>query len=441
MRSRAVREGSVGLLVLLGLGVLTGIFFWIRGSSLGNQAYTLKVELADTLGLDAGSPVRFRGVKVGRVTAVEATTGGAIVTAEIASPNLLIPRETVVEASQSGFIGQVTLDFKAPESVPEGALAAELSPFDPDCDPSVILCQGDQLQGSIGLSFDQLIRATTSLATELGGADLQATLKNLSTAAVGVNQLSKRSQVTLRDVSKAANSLNQLSGNADQQLRRFGVAATAITRAANQVGQVGDQFSTTANAVTQAAGQVGQVGTQFSTTAQQLTTTTDQVAQRLTTTTDQINELIQTNRGTLVVTLDNLQATSQDLRTVVQDLGPVIGRLQQSELLDNLETIAANGAVASESLKNVAATANNPLTLVSIAQTLDAARATFQNAQKITTNLDQITGNPEFLENLIRLVNGLSKLVSSSQELEQQLLVGQQPDPVPTPTRVEEQEQ
>ena len=405
MRSRAVREGSVGLLVLLGIGLLTGGIFWLRGGALGGQAYTLKVELADTLGLDEGSPVRFRGVKVGRVSAVQASTSGAIVTAEISSPGLLIPRGTLVETTQSGFIGQVTLDFKAPEAVPATALAEGLSPFEPNCDPQVILCQGDQLQGNTGLSFDQLIRATTLLATELGAADVQATLKNLSTAAISIQQLSRASQGTLRQVSRAAINLSQLSGNANQQL-------TQLSGNANQQLRT---VGTAANSVTQAANQVGQLGNQFRTTA------------------DQANELIRTNRGKLVSTLDNLQATSRDLKAVVQDLGPVIGRLQQSQILENLEQLAANGAEASKNLKTLSEAANDPTTVVRLNQTLDAARATFQNTQKITTDLDRLTGDPQFIENLIRLINGLSKLVSSSQILEEQLWVGQAQPSAPQP--------
>ena len=402
MRSRAVREGSAGLLVLLGLGLLTGGILWLRGGTLGNQPYTLKVELADTLGLDAGSPVRFRGVKVGQVTQVIATTGGVMVTAEISSPELLIPRGTLVSTTQSGFIGQVTLDFKAPAALSARAFGENLSPFEPNCNPQIIFCEGDQIQGDTGLSFDQLIQATTLLATELGNADLKGTLKNLSTAAVSINQLSKTSQGTLRQVSRAAVSLTQLSGNANEQLSNVGTAAKSVTKAANQVGQVGNQ--------------VGQVGQQFSTTAQRLTATAEQV-----------NDLIQANRGRLVVTLDNLQTTSQDLKIAVQNLGPVIGRLQQSQLLENLEQLAANGAEASENLKALTSPADDPTILIRLNQTLDAARATFQNTQKITTDLERLTGDPKFLENLIRLVNGLSKLVSSSQVLEQQLLVGQTP--------------
>ena len=43
-----------------------------------------------------------------------------------------------------------------------------------------------------------------------------------------------------------------------------------------------------------------------------------------------------------------------------------------------------------------------------------------KNTQKITTDLEQLTGNAEFRDNLIKLINGLSQLVSSTQDLERQ---------------------
>ena len=43
------------------------------------------------------------------------------------------------------------------------------------------------------------------------------------------------------------------------------------------------------------------------------------------------------------------------------------------------------------------------------------------NAQKITSDLETITGDPSFLENVRELINGLSNLVSTTEQLEQQI--------------------
>jgi phospholipid/cholesterol/gamma-HCH transport system substrate-binding protein len=89
--------------------------------------------------------------------------------------------------------------------------------------------------------------------------------------------------------------------------------------------------------------------------------------------------------------------------------------------MNNLEVLTANAAVASANLKDISQSLNDPKNIVLLQQTLDSARLTFENAQKITADLDELTGDPTFRQNLLRLVNGLSSLVSSTENLETQV--------------------
>jgi phospholipid/cholesterol/gamma-HCH transport system substrate-binding protein len=385
MRSRVVREGSVGLLILLGLGCTVGISAWLRGASLGGR-YSLAVELTDAVGLNIGSPVKYRGVKVGRVNSLTPSIDGVVAQVDISPPSLVIPRDSSVSVTQSGFIGQVELSIQPKKAASSQPIASNLSPYRPKCDESVILCDGDRLKGGIGANFDELIQSTTKLANLLSENELidnaNTTLKAFTATSKNISVLSRNTSRTLKDVSVAANGFTGLSQETRQQLRQVGPVSTSVTRAANQVSVLGNRLDTTAT---------------------------------------QVNSLIQVNRGSLTSTLGNLQEASQDLKVTVKDLSPILGRIEKGKLLDNLETLAENGAKASTNLKNLTATINNPATVLGLAQTLDSARVTFQNTQKITTDLEQVTGNPKFRQNLIKLINGLSKLVSSSQTLDQQL--------------------
>jgi phospholipid/cholesterol/gamma-HCH transport system substrate-binding protein len=392
MRSRVVREGSVGLLILLGLGFTVGIAAWLRGASLGGR-YSLAVELSDAVGLNVGSPVKYRGVKVGRVNSLTPSIDGVVAQVDISPPSLVIPRDSSVSVTQSGFIGQVELSIQPKKAVSSQPIASNLSPYRPKCNESVILCDGDHLRGGIGANFDELIQSTTKLANLLSENELidnaNTTLKAFTATSRNLSLLSRNTSRTLKDVSVAANGFTDLSQETRQQLKQFGPVSNSVTRAANQVSVLGNRLDTTATDISGAARQV--------------------------------NTLVQVNRGSLSSTLGNLQEASQDLKVAVKDLGPILGRIEKGKLLDNLETLAENGAKASTNLKNLTATMNNPTTVLGLAQTLDSARVTFQNTQKITTDLEQVTGNPKFRQNLIKLINGLSKLVSSSQTLDQQL--------------------
>jgi phospholipid/cholesterol/gamma-HCH transport system substrate-binding protein len=371
MQSRVVREGSVGLFLLLGLGVTIGIIAWIRGAQFGGQ-YSLDVELSDAIGLNAGSPVKYRGVKVGRVRSLTPSISGVTAQVDIAPASFVIPRNSDISVTQSGFIGQVELSIQPRTTFDKTASYPPLSPLKPNCEKALILCDGDRLNGTTGANFDELIRSTTKLTALLSDSKIidnaNTTLKTFNTTAISITQLSRNANQTLKDVSVTARGLNGLSGDARQQLQKLG---------------------TTANSVTNAA--------------------------------DGVTMLVKDNRTTLITTLDNLQDASKDLKIALKSFSPILSRVENGKLLENLETLADNGAKASANLKSLSSTLNNPVTLLGLAQTLDSARVTFQNTQKITTDLDQMTGDPKFRQNLIKLINGLSKLVSSTQSLDQQI--------------------
>ena len=191
--------------------------------------------------------------------------------------------------------------------------------------------------------------------------------------------------------------------------------ATELARTAQgQIVPLADAARTATDSATRAAQSVEGAAAQFSLTA------TD------------INGLIGENRGVLVSTLGNLQATSFQLRDAADAIGPT---LQSGELVGNLEILLSNASAASADLQAVTASLNTPANLVLLQQTLESARDALASAQKVMADVDEITGDPAIRNQLKELINGLGDLVSSTQSLEQQSEVARVLTPLATPAR------
>jgi phospholipid/cholesterol/gamma-HCH transport system substrate-binding protein len=366
MRSRTVREGSVGLLILAGIGLFIGIALWLQGIQLSKRSFTIFIEFANAVGLQVGAPVRYRGVTVGKIVGIRPQPNKVEVEAEISPATTLIPREVIAQVNQSGLISQTAIELTPLTQLPP---TVKTTPLAKDCNQGLILCNQARLSGEPGFSIDELGRATIRFANLYTDpkffANVNGVVKNTSVAAAEIASLSRE--------------FTMLTKDARSELKNLSSSAQAITQTANQ----------------------------------------------LSATASQVNSLLATNRATLVSTLDNISATSGDLRVAIGKLGNVLGKVEQGEFIQNLETLSTNAAKASTNLRAASDALNSPTNLLVLQQTLDSARATFQNAQKITADLDELTGDPKFRSNLKNLVNGLSGLVSSTQQLQQQTQTAQ----------------
>ncbi len=390
MRSRTVREGSVGLLAILGIALFGAIAVWLKGIRFGESTYEIIADFPDVNGIQVGDPVRYRGLKVGKISRIQPGTNGVDVAIEISSSKLLIPRDVNVKASSSGLIGETFIDIIPQSQLPQDTLG--MNPVSKDCDIEQILCDNTRLEGQKGITLDDLLPLTYRFSKLYGDpeffAQIEGTVKNASVAAAEVASLSRNTSSLVSELKQELATISSVSNNLN-----------------NIAENASDELTITAKKYQETAEQVN----------------------RLTTT---VNDLVAQNQSNLVNTLDNISTTSDRLQTLVTKLDKSLADTDTDKLIANLETLTANAAVASKNLNEISSNFNNPENLVSVQQTLDSARVTFANAQKITSDLEAFTGDPAFLENVKILVNGLSDLVSSTEQLEQEVQTTQEIKPL-----------
>lgn len=412
MQSRAVREGSVGLMLIAGLAVFGGIFLWLRGLTPGGQSYNIIARFAEAPGIQQGGVVRFRGIRVGKISKIEPGANGVEVVMQMDDPNLTIPKDASVEISQTGLIGEPVLEIIPRNTVALNA-SAIAKPLDSKCDRNLILCNNARVNGQIGASFNELLRRATKLIDLYSNPqlvnNLNATLAKTGTAAEDFSRLSK-------NLNKLTNDFSSLPKSVELGLNNLTVKADVLTksfdRTSTKIGTTADKFATTADRLNETAIEYKKLATS-------------------------IDGLVSENRKTFATSLNNFNALSVDLRKTVSAINPTIVKLNTTlskvdsdKLAKDLDAVLTNANITSRNLKNASATLADPKTLLILQQTLDSARTTFQNTQKITADLDDLTGNEEFRSNLRNLVNGLGKLVSSTEQLEQQAKLAQSIEPL-----------
>ena len=375
MRSRTLREGSIGLLVIVGVLIFGGLALWIKGFAFGKETYKIIADFPDVNGIQVGDAVRYRGLNVGRVEDIQPGVNGVDVVLEIDSEDLLIPQDSTLKARSSGLIGDTFVDIVPKSQL--SAQAANLNPIGSNCDPDQIICDNTRLEGQKGLTIDDLLPYTYRFSRAYGEpefvAKVDSAVANASIAAEEVGNLTKNTTALVNELQQEVNSTS-------------------------------DELVATAEA--------------FQTTAEQVNQLTTQVEQ-----------LITQNENTLGDTLNSISTTSDRLQTLAVKIDRTVDAANTEQLATNLNELTINAAVASENLKNITESFGSEASVVSLQQTLDSARVTFDNAQKITSDLESLTGDPAFVKNVRQLVNGLSGLVSTTEQLEQQIQTGKAIEP------------
>ena len=105
---------------------------WLRGFNPTNRPYELIAEFEDTMGVQIGTPVLYRGVSVGRVMSITPKPNSVDVGLEITERSLRMPNAVRVETVESGLIGEISIEITP--LVDLTAAADGMSPVGRGCD-------------------------------------------------------------------------------------------------------------------------------------------------------------------------------------------------------------------------------------------------------------------------------------------------------------------
>ncbi|MGK7944134.1 MAG: MlaD family protein [Microcystaceae cyanobacterium] len=419
--SPSMIQSAVGLMILASVGSLIGLILWVSNTSLGGRSFRTTFIFPNAGGMTTGTRVSYRGVRVGRVVGINPEPEGVAIEVEIASSSLLIPSNSLIEAVQAGLVGETSIDITPLQSLPPEEIN---KPLDENCDPSIIICNGSQLQGQGQLDVNTLIRSMLKISNIISDPEVTSAIQslfqqsslaldNLSQLSGGATELLTEAQETgsVRRLNSTLDNLSRLSQDAVQQdsIRNLNTALKSLDATAADLRTL-SQETTRVMQDLQESGTINRV---------------DNTLASIEGAAAQIDQFFAINQSRLAETVDSIRQASDQLSVTVSRLDPVLSQVEQGELLDNLETMSSNAVVITDDLKNLSGQLNDPETILMLQQILDSARSVFDNLQKVTSDVDEITGDPELRRELMRLIRGLSNLVSSTQHLQEQVYYAQ----------------
>ena len=373
-RSRLVREGSLGLFFLLGVILFGSAIFFLKGRSPQGSLYQVKLLFDNAGGLKEEARVYYRGVEVGKVTDIQPSSNGVQILTEI-DASLPIPKDVNVSTLRTGLLGEVSISIVPKQDIQDIALTVK--PLDENCpQQDLILCDGQKISGK---SYPDVVESLSVLADRINNEQLFEVIND-----------------TLLNINETTEKMTALTDE--------------VTTATEKIGKTADTFRTTANI---ASGQLENLGNTYSNTGVEINSLVSNV-----------NKLIDRNQANLNDAIVNFSDTTVQISRIVDNTDQLLSKVNPDDVVKisaNLGTTSENLAKITQDLQGVSAELNDPTNLVSLQETLDSARVTFANTAKITSDIDEFTGDPEFRNNLRKLVDGLGNLVSYTEILEQQV--------------------
>lgn len=161
----SITEGSLGLFLLFGGALGAALIMWARGSALRKgQPYLATLEFPQACGITVGTPVRIRGVQVGSVLNVKPSLDRVDVLVEVNDSATVIPRNSIIEANQSGLIAEPLVDITPQVPIPY----YHAGPMDKSCEEEgAIVCHNGHIRGQQGVALDDLVYILTKISRQM----------------------------------------------------------------------------------------------------------------------------------------------------------------------------------------------------------------------------------------------------------------------------------
>lgn len=396
------------LLTLGGLGLFVLLVFWLK-QIWNSNSFSAVLVLPNANGIEVGMPLTYRGVEVGKVIQLNPEPQAVNVVVEITPVDRIIPSQSSIRPITIN--GRTVLDITPTTALNLNQVRAK--PTDAKCNPNLIICSNEKAFNKKSIFFNPF---ASLRRIEFNVEDVTQSVENVNSGVENIEERLVKTNASVKSIDEGVQEIRTVAKSAE--INRTLIALQQAARDVSILSRKAGNLSDNANRLLVEANQSNTINRVNNT----LTSVTNLA--------DRIQSFLAINQKNLTTTLTNISEVSKELSSGLRQLQRISMKVEQSKffenlenskLLENLETISVNAAELSENLRSASVQLNDPQTILKIQQILDSARTLFENLNKVTSDVDELTGNPKFRRDLLRIIQGLSGLLSSTQLLQEQV--------------------
>jgi phospholipid/cholesterol/gamma-HCH transport system substrate-binding protein len=306
---RLKNEVMVGIVVVLGIIVAVIGAMWLSGRPWGEEQVEVTAVFREVGELRQGNPVKYRGVQVGRVMAIELGEAGfGVLVSMQVSPRVTLPEDPAVLLAPASLFGDWQASIVSQSNYPELVFTEGRLP--------------DVLPGSALPDITQLTAVGARIAE-----DLQTLAQRVELA------FTEETAIKLRETIENVQEISeQLTGFVDQQTQAYRDVSQNVLVAAENITQTTARVGRVAGEVEAAFIEGGQVQSILA-NVQQASLNLQELSDRLETATAGFPGLL-AQAETTVGDLGLLASSAADLLTTLEpqvgELGPAIAEARET---------------------------------------------------------------------------------------------------------------
>jgi phospholipid/cholesterol/gamma-HCH transport system substrate-binding protein len=220
----------VGIVVLLGLVLVVFGTVWMRGLKLGGEEQTVRARFSEVGQLLTGSNVKFRGVPIGRVEAIELeATGAGVIVTMVVDAAVSLPEDPAVILAPESLFGDWQAEIIERRRFPRYDYAEA---------PDATILPGYSLPDMVRLTAvaDEIAQNLAEISTRFETAFTEETADNIRLAIENIQEVSgqltglvSKQQLALEEVARDLERTSNAAGQAAIAMQRvFAEIETAI---------------------------------------------------------------------------------------------------------------------------------------------------------------------------------------------------------------------